>query len=251
MAEKFNWKLFVLLVFGGSAASLMVLPFTFALVELPEEIPLALIVFAQTVQTAVILSISSALGLKLIGKTGLAGFPVLERRINREKLPFDAGYYFKEALIWGLAGGVLTIVLCIPYWDLSVKLLAEEMKVALWKSVLACFYGGVGEEIIFRLGMMTVLVWLFNKCRLKNGSYWLAIIITGIIFGLGHIGITSGMTEITFAVVSRAVLLNGSLSVIYGLLYWKRGLEAAMTAHFSTDLVLHVLIPHIIAPILM
>jgi len=44
------------------------------------------------------------------------------------------------------------------------------------------------------------------------------------------------------AVIARAVILNGIPGVAFGWLYWQRGLEAAMVAHFSADLVLHVLI---------
>jgi len=102
---------------------------------------------------------------------------------------------------------------------------------------------------------MTLLVWITSKIKMaKDGGptkigVWLAIIITGVIFGLGHLGITNAMTAITGDVILRAVLLNGALSIIYGWLYWKKGLESAMIAHFSTDIVLHLLIPHVISPI--
>jgi membrane protease YdiL (CAAX protease family) len=43
-------------------------------------------------------------------------------------------------------------------------------------------------------------------------------------------------------VILRAVLLNGLGGIVFGYLYWKRGLEAAMIAHFSADIVLHVLL---------
>lgn len=248
MFKNINWKLFFLLVISSVITSLMVLPFTFALIDLPPEIPMGIVIAAQTLQVTIILSVSCFVGLKLINKTALSGFPVLESRLNDKKTNAGTKALIKEAVFWGLAGGVLTVVLCIPFWKLSVSLLVDEMKVALWKSILACFYGGIGEEVIFRLGIMTFLCWLFSKCRLKDSGYWLSIIITGIIFGLGHIGITSSMTDITFDVILRAVLLNGSLSIIYGVLYWKRGFESAMIAHFSTDVVLHIIIPHLIAP---
>lgn len=251
MTKKINLKLFCLLVGAGVVTGLMVMPFTFALIELPDDVPMSLLVAAQTVQLFVILSIVCFVGLKLINKTELAGFPVLDEHTAGAKSAATKKSIVTEAVCWGLLGGLLTVLLCLPFWKLSVDLLAVEMKVALWKSILACFYGGIAEEVIFRLGMMTFLVWLFGKCKLQKSGYWLAIIITGVIFGLGHIGITGGLTSITFDVILRAVLLNGSLSVIYGVLYWKRGLESAMIAHFSTDVVLHIIIPHLIAPLFM
>ena len=43
--------------------------------------------------------------------------------------------------------------------------------------------------------------------------------------------------------VARTVLLNAVAGVVFGWLYWKRGLEMAMLAHFGGDLVLHVAAP--------
>jgi membrane protease YdiL (CAAX protease family) len=33
------------------------------------------------------------------------------------------------------------------------------------------------------------------------------------------------------------------IGILFGWIYWKKGLEAAMVAHFSTDIVLHVIFP--------
>jgi hypothetical protein len=44
-------------------------------------------------------------------------------------------------------------------------------------------------------------------------------------------------------VVARAVVLNGLVGVVCGVLNWRRGILAALVAHFCGDLVLHVLAP--------
>ncbi len=51
------------------------------------------------------------------------------------------------------------------------------------------------------------------------------------------------MFRLSPAVVARALVLNGVGGVVFGWLYWRRGLLAAMVAHFSADVVLHVLAP--------
>ncbi len=43
--------------------------------------------------------------------------------------------------------------------------------------------------------------------------------------------------------VTRASVLNGIPGLAFGWLYWKRGLESAMVAHFSADILLHVIWP--------
>lgn len=193
MTKKINLKLFFILVLAGAVTGLMVLPFTFALIELPPEVPMALVVVAQTVQQTLLLAFSCFLGLWLVQKTELKGLGITECLLRREKPNVHFKKLAAQAVLWGLLGGACTVVLCIPFWDVSVKLLQDEMRVALWKSVLACFYGGVGEEILFRLGMMTFFVWLLQKCKLKKAAYWTAIILTGILFGLGHMGITGSL----------------------------------------------------------
>ncbi len=45
---------------------------------------------------------------------------------------------------------------------------------------------------------------------------------------------------ITPLVVSVALSLNGIAAVVFGILYRKRGLEAAMIAHFSANFVIYV-----------
>ena len=70
------------------------------------------------------------------------------------------------------------------------------------------------------------------------------------VLGLADFGFTDPIDGDAFqSVVVNAVpsvgtlLLNGVAGVAFGWLYWKRGLEMAMLAHFSADIVLHVIAP--------
>jgi membrane protease YdiL (CAAX protease family) len=147
--------------------------------------------------------------------------------------------------------GVLAGVLIIAFSFLfqSADLLNAELAVPAWKSFLASFYGGVAEEILLRLFLMTLFVWIISKIKktpagqATPGAIWLAIILSSVIFGLGHLPITAAVTAITPVIVARAIVLNGIGGVIFGWLYWKKGLESAMVSHFSADIVLHVIAP--------
>ncbi|WP_434509912.1 CPBP family intramembrane glutamic endopeptidase [Desulfitobacterium sp. AusDCA] len=254
MKKIINWKLFFLLIAVCTVTGVMVLPFTFALAPLPDNAPMQIIIPAQIAQTLVLSALASFFGLLLARRIGF-GAPILEGITGGEKQKGYLKSILGSSVLWGILGGVLVVLLCIPFWNISVELMKAEMAVPVWKSALAIFYGGTAEEILFRLFLMTLLVWITSKIKkTKDGGptkigVWLAIIITGVIFGLGHLGITNALTAITGGVILRAVLLNSSLSIIYGWLYWKKGLESAMIAHFSTDIVLHILIPHVIAPL--
>jgi len=71
---------------------------------------------------------------------------------------------------------------------------------------------------------------------------WIANILAAVLFGLGHLPTTALLVPLTPIVIARAIVLNGLLGIVFGWLYWKRGLEAAMISHFSADIVLHVLL---------
>lgn len=68
---------------------------------------------------------------------------------------------------------------------------------------------------------------------------WTVNIIVAIIFGLGHLPAAFRLTAPSAFEIFRVLLLNGVAGVIFGWLYWTRGLWTAMAAHFMTDLVIH------------
>jgi membrane protease YdiL (CAAX protease family) len=63
-----------------------------------------------------------------------------------------------------------------------------------------------------------------------------------IIFGLGHLPATSASTPFSRLILVRAVLLNRIYGTRFGYLYWKRGLESSMMSHFTSDLLVHVIL---------
>lgn len=71
---------------------------------------------------------------------------------------------------------------------------------------------------------------------------WIANILAAIMFGVGHLPTAAAIFPVmSTLVVIRIILLNSLGGIIFGWLYQTRGLESAMIAHFSTDIVLHVL----------
>ena len=98
-----------------------------------------------------------------------------------------------------------------------------------------------------RLFLMSLLVWLSTKVMRRKepavSGIIVAIMIAAIVFGLGHLPITATLTKNDALVVARAIVLNGIGGIVFGWLFWKKGLEAAMLAHFTTDIFLLTLLP--------
>jgi len=107
------------------------------------------------------------------------------------------------------------------------------------------FMAGVIEEMEFRLGLMTLLAWLGTVLVRRNpppaGVAWTANVLAVLPFGLLHLTNVQALgAPITPGIIAYVVVANGLVGVVCGWLYWRHGLEAAMLAHFSTDVMLHV-----------
>lgn len=254
LRQKYPWKVFWILLGAGLFGVLAVMPFLFALLGpllAKAPLPLPLLLVLQFLQSAVLLALAVGLGLLLARKIGV-GVPILESWLSGEKV----SHRFRPILqlsIWAGVGVGIALFLLIKFVFLphipALPLIAEA-NISLWKRVLASFYGGIVEELLMRLFLLSLLAWLLSKIWHRQnglpstGALWTANFIVAIVFGLGHLPSASlMMLPITPIVVVAALVLNGIAALVFGYLYWTKGLEAAMVAHFSADIVVHVLGP--------
>lgn len=246
-----NWKLFSILLIGTFISALLVLPYTLALNPVLNEMFTPFVLFAQMIQTLVIFSIAIFFGLSLAKRVGFS-LPVLEAWLINKEFKTYLRSILGISIGLGVLSGVLIVFLNLAFTPVTATFQNVEMSIPLWKGFLASFYGAISEEILMRLFLMTLIVWIifkFKKTPDKKPtmmSIWIAIIVSAVLFGLGHLPITSAITSITPLIILRAVLLNGVGGVIFGWLYWRKGLESAMISHFSADIVLHVIYPFIL-----
>ncbi len=260
MTSPFNWKIFWILLGAASLGLVAIIPYSLALqvggsqpAQLP--MPLPLLVVVQIAQLMVMFGIAIALGLLLAGRIGL-GLPILEARLRGEKAADRVRAMLPISLVLGVAAALLIIALDVFIFQpllktqLSSQALSNNLRnatPAAWKGFLASFYGGIDEEILLRLFLMSLLAWLGRLIgRVPEGRpsaavLWLANVLAAVLFGLGHLPATALIFPLTPLVIIRAVVLNGLAGVAFGYLYFKHGLESAMLSHFTGDLILHVL----------
>lgn len=111
---------------------------------------------------------------------------------------------------------------------------------------LGSISAGINEEIIMRLFVMSLFIWLLTKILRRpqpnNGMIWTANIIAALIFGALHLPLAAQIyKELIPIIVLNIIILNTLGGTLFGWLYWKRGILAAMIAHFGADVVLHVI----------
>lgn len=242
------------LLAGLSAAALIpylaqLMPEVLAKVPLP----LGVVAAAQGAQAMVLAGVLAWLGLRMGHRVGL-GSPVMHAWLVRRRRPDWTRLQPLRAALLGIAAAVAILALA-PLVDRAMPPMLQPPAAAgagatAFNGFLASFYGGIVEELMLRLFLMTLLLWIVARLRRRTPpawAYWAAILVAALLFGAGHLPAAAQVWGLEPVVVVRTLLLNGIAGVAFGWLYWKRGIEMAMLAHFSADIVLHVAVP-LLAP---
>ena len=106
------------------------------------------------------------------------------------------------------------------------------------------FYGGIVEELMMRLLIMSLLAligWkLFHRAQEKPPTAALvgANVIAAALFAAGHLPATAMLFgRLTPMILLRCFLMNGAFGLLFGRLYRKYGIQYAMIAHALTHVV--------------
>ena len=247
MKHIINWKIFFILLIACVLTALMVIPYSLELTAI--EVKITPLILALTViQNLIMFAIVIFFGLILSKQIGM-GLPIIENILEKKNQTKEITSILIPSIILGLAAGVLIVLLAL-FFNIH-ELNNSEISISPWKAFLASFYGGIGEEVLLRLFLVSLFVWITFKIKKSkdgmptNFGVWLSIFLSAIVFGLGHLPTTAQIVPLTGIIILRAIVLNGVGGIIFGWLYWKKGLESAMIAHFSADIVLHIITPFI------
>ncbi len=241
----FNWALFFCLVGICLPGVIVAIPQLLNSLEktiisnLPEgkKIPpkSVLIVISMT-QNLILVAIAAAVGIALAHRVGLQA-PFFETLVSGGAVLGALRPQIAPTLIGGVGGAIVFIaayyVVFRPRLDDQTVKAMEDLRAGLgiWSRIL---YGGIYEEILTRWGLMTLLVWL--GALLAGGPapavVWIAIVISGVLFGLGHLPahLAAGCKK-TPLFLAAMISLNLWAALIFGWLFWQYGLLSAILAH--------------------
>lgn len=243
------WKPFLVLflvgILGVLSTIFMIIPQIAGLIaSMPElaHLPDFVIVVISLAQPTLLLAIAVAVGCILAPRVGLrsyiaekagAGIAILPRL--RPQLPL--------AIISGLVLAVVILALDQAFITTIAKELQDIGTTQIHPAeqlVIGMLYGGITEELLLRWGFMTLLVWLgwrfLQRSQGKPSApiAWGAIILAAILFGIAHLPAMAAVVPLTVGIIARTVLLNALGGVLFGWLFWRHSLEAAMVAHATT-----------------
>lgn len=215
--------------------------------EMPFPLP---VLFAiVSLQLGVMTAVLGWIGLKLTERTGLS-LPLLQAWLLEKRKPAVDRAAVKLAVIGGAIGAIFLVFSDMFLFQPHLPKIGTGESVVWWKAVLGgVFYGGIIEEVFIRLFLMTLIVWLLSfifkkqKGTIPSSFYWIGIILAALLFGAGHLPATEALFgELTSLIIARALILNGVLGILFGYLYWKKGLEYAMIAHMMVHIVTQLIL---------
>ncbi len=232
----------ILLVLAlAGVASLVLVPFDTLLAGRTLPVPIAVIALGQP---AVLAVLAVLLGAACAPKVGL-GTPIIDAVLaDRAAMPLLKAR--APAIVVTIVAS--TIVLTAYFVFIGLPLLESappdspirKLELPLVTRVL---YGGLTEEVLMRWGLLSLFAWIGWRLagrpeRLPDGAVWGAIVVSTGLFAAGHLPLLALLAPDASAGVVAAVMLGNMIpGALFGWLYVRHGLEAAMLAHAGAHLV--------------
>ena len=141
--------------------------------------------------------------------------------------------------IAGIAGGLALILPDLLFFGQHSQAILDSyaIKPSVPYILAAVLYGGVIEEVMLRLFMMSLIAFLlhriFGKKQDKPTTAILiaANVVAALLFAASHLPATFMMLGSSPMIIFRCFLLNGGFGLLFGWLYRKYGLRYAMYTH--------------------
>ena len=185
------------------------------------------------------------LGIWLGRQLGL-GTPLLAALLSKQpgawgKLLSDA----RTATLLGLSIGVALVLLrevTAPFLPPEIPAFGHR---GFWGGLLVSAAAAVSEEVWFRLGILTLLLWsiarLSGRKSITPSVAWPVIVLVSIGFGLAHLPQLNSYGAASTYAIWATIIGNSLVGTMYGWCYWRLSFIAAVIAHFAVDVVIHAI----------
>jgi membrane protease YdiL (CAAX protease family) len=157
----------------------------------------------------------SWVGLRLGESVGLDS-PLARALVCRAPFPAISPKTLAVAGAGGLVLGFVVLGLdAFIFWPaLPPALVPLDSTMPRWKGFLASFYGGIAEELVCRLLVLTFLVWAVWGLAWRKlpkppaVAFWAAISLSTVLFAVGHLPAAAHVWPLTPVVLIRVLTLN-------------------------------------------
>lgn len=236
-----NWKFFIftilICIIGGYFTTIYTLnSFDQSIIEegIKQVGSKELLIAISVIQVSIYAAIFICIGIILSNKMGLWK----KFEINKKAII--------DVIIISILGGLALSVIDRYVFGCFIEpvLHSYDNKPSIEYIISSFCYGGIFEEILLRLFLMSLIALLISKLFYKKEEtiptkvLVIANIISAILFAAGHVPATiQTFGYIDALILFRCFLLNGAFGLAFGWIYRKYGIQYSMLAHFGCHLV--------------
>lgn len=240
----FEWRLFVALWLLGltGVASLIAVPFE-TLAPPGLGFGAAQLRLLSLINPLVLMTAAVAIGCLLAGRVGLDA--PLTRALVERRAAWPA--LRLQLLPASLLGASVAAILLV-FASLTADLLAASVPAGFAMPLVSkLLYGGIAEELLTRWGLMTLFTWVawrLTGARQPIGpsAYVIGAVLAALLFAAGHLPMLYMLVPSPTTGLLAGVLIGNTVpGLLFGWLFWRHGLEAAMLAHALAHLISTVL----------
>lgn len=250
--SRYPWRVFWVLMAAAICGVLALMPYVLVLFERVAknaagvQMSPAAFVTVQVLHLSLIFGMAVSFGLLLARRVGLR-LPILSRWLEGE-VPEQPKGALRVAVVAGVAIGVYTVLALYGFVLPRIPQWPSEAGMPLWTRFLICFYGAINEELLMRLFLLSLLLWIVQKIVRKEGpprgaSFWTANCIAASIYGAAYLPAAAAVVQVTAFVAVSIIAVKAVAGLAFGELFRRYGLETAMLAHFISDILIHVIGP--------
>ena len=187
------------------------------------------------IQPAILVTLATVLGWWLAPKTGL-GAPLLTAMLDGR----EWRKVLRPALLPVAAVSVISASILVgysAYVEGQVTLPGPIGKLQI-PAITRLGYGGIGEELIARWGVLTAVLAAAMRLGVPRGTgFWSANGVAALLFAAGHLGLLFTLVPHPPLWLVAMVMAGNIVPALgFGWLYRRDGIEAAMLAHAGAHL---------------
>ena len=244
-------RLWVYLLMAGTAGLIASIPFDVHVQRLDASGAGGHIVgnvIAHAIQYGVLIGLFSWIGVALSPLVGLDA-PLL--RLLAERKSIDR-YPSRAVMVESIALGTATAVALLASTGILESHLSRGLSphpkiFGWWTGVTSSVSASIIEELLTRWGVLTGVAFVLTKLGFSRGSsFWVANGLAALLFGAAHLPnlrLLGSFGASPLALQTFVVASNGIAGIAFGYLYRRRGIEASILAHATTDVWLHAVVP--------
>ena len=187
-------------------------------------------------------------GLRLWRWSGLPSSLKTEASVGFERVVRPAASLGLGLIVGLLLLGVIRLVI-EPTVPAAGARIAAAATLPIWRRVLIIYVAAVGEEVVFRLFLLSLVTGLTMRllrraARVPSGGVvWAAIGLSALAFAAVHLPAWSAVGPVSPGLALMVITLNGVGGVVFGYVFVTRGIVAAMWAHAGADCAIQLIGP--------